>query len=197
MFPFLFSLLCYVSPIVQPSLSPSPPYLSCLSAISQSKEHFKCVWGSWLITACVLWFVNVEQLIVVWKSSAAGGQSIINVYMCVHVCLSVSCLTVLNTGQMGINTSSLSLECLQTWVTSPKSKTHTVTEVFSNHSFIQQWLITDQRCKETLLLKLQDLCIHTHTQNTHNDMSLLSYNTYLSLRLMEFAGFIIDILFGD
>lgn len=107
-FAVLISLppVCPFLSIALPSLSPSPPYLSRPSAVSQSGECFKCVWSSWLITAFVPWFVNTEQLIVVWEPCAAGGPGIL-LCVCACTCLS-ACLTVLNTAQMGINTSSLS-----------------------------------------------------------------------------------------
>lgn len=84
-----FPSLCLILPIALSSPSPSPPYLSHSSAVSQSGERFKCVWSSWLITAFVPQFVNTEQLIVVWKPCVAGGPGIFFVYVHAHVCLHV------------------------------------------------------------------------------------------------------------
>lgn len=172
LFPLIISSPCSSpsSLFYIPASLPSPSVLSCRPARSQSGEHFKCVWSSWLITAFEPRFVNTEQLIVVWMSCVAGGPSaLLFVYVRAqaHVCLYVSCPTVLNTARMGINTPSLSSACVQTWVTSSENKTYILPSLCCQWGAFRPRLqssVTDYRPDMQRSSFPWRLRTHTHTQ---------------------------------
>lgn len=112
-------------------------------------------------------FVNIKQLIVVWKSWTAGGEASVCAFLCarVHGRLYVWSLTGLNTCQIGTNTASLSSAYVRTSVASYKNKKHTLLLFCCQcrrPSFCQQWMITGRRFSLWRFMTNQCVCDKSH-----------------------------------
>lgn len=150
------------------------------------------------------WFVNVGQLIVVWKSCVAGGLSILYLCVCakVHACLHVWCLTVFNRALVGINTSSLSsvCVCVQAGVTSSNNKTHTWPLLSCWCWVFKSWLhsaVANNRPKVISLMlqetrTLKTTCLYCHLDVFSCKGEGLGFTLYASERILVSMSVIIN-----